>query len=67
MIDSEPSQTRTRDEASQCPGDEAVGRIGELSHVSANETAVSLAYDELEPIITIVRPARPSLTYERVE
>lgn len=36
-------------------------------HLSANEVPFDLSYGELAPFVRVVRPTRPSLTYERME
>lgn len=34
---------------------------------SPNEAVVHLAFEELAPHVKVIRPSRPSLTYERFE
>lgn len=39
----------------------------EADTVSPNEAVVPLAFEELSPHVRIVKPSRPSLTYDRIE
>lgn len=39
----------------------------ERAATSVNEAAVLLTENEVDPFVKVVQPARPSLTYERVE
>lgn len=39
----------------------------EIQKVSFNEAMVPMTCDELSPHVRIVKPSRPSLTYDRVE
>jgi hypothetical protein len=51
---------RQSDEAKETP-------VPERSNESANERPVVLEMDELAPHVKVVRPTRPSLTYDRME
>jgi len=42
-------------------------RIHKRDRESINESAVPLEVDELSPYVKVVRPTRPSLTYDRME
>jgi len=34
---------------------------------SPNEASIQLVYDDLKPYLMVVKPSRPSLTYNRIE
>lgn len=40
---------------------------GEVMTISTNETEVSMTPVSLAPHLRVIKPSRPSLTYERVE
>ena len=44
-----------------------ISLVTEGQHASPNERPIDLAIADLQPHVRIVRPARPSLIYERVE
>lgn len=71
------NQTETSNEYI-VPGDQSILQTSLTTHgepptnaagiiKSTNETEVSTTPVELEPYVHVVKPARPALTYERVE
>ena len=42
-------------------------KLTNITQKSINEATVPLLPVELEPYVKVIRPARPSLTYERAE
>lgn len=63
--DSKAKDVTVRDvsEAFPCTSEQS----SEADTVSPNEAAVPLAFEELAPHVRVIRPSRPSLTYDRME
>lgn len=47
--------------------DEGPAKVGDNVTISINESEISTSPAELAPHFRVVKPSRPSLTYERVE
>ena len=53
--------------ATNAPHSDAQSPSGPAASRSPNEAAVPLAFEDLAPHVLVVRPARPALTYDRME
>lgn len=61
-----PSEDEVRSGLPQ-PGEPSAMSVTAGEHTSPNDSAVPLVYDELSEHVRVIRPARPALTYDRME